>query len=309
MHFDIDKHTIFKTVTGSHAYGMATPTSDIDVRGVAIAPKSTVAGFAYNFEQYEDKENDIVIYDIRKFFQLATKNNPNIIELLFIDEKHWQYHNTFWSMHIHPHRHLFLNKGCHHRYTGYAHAQLKRIKTHKQWLLDPPKEKPLRANYGLPEQKKLTNDERGALNKLIEDDYDIGKEIMAYLVQEKQYQAHLNQWKQYSNWKKHRNPARAELEQKYGYDTKHASHLIRLLKQGIEILQTHDLVIGRQEDAEELLAIRTGLYSYDELMEVAQKLEETSEKWYNKSALRNAPDIKTINQLCVKAQEDFWEIS
>ena len=47
MHFDIKEHTIFRTITGSHAYGMATKDSDVDVRGVAIAPLDVVIGFSH----------------------------------------------------------------------------------------------------------------------------------------------------------------------------------------------------------------------------------------------------------------------
>lgn len=38
MEFDIAHHTILLVISGSHAYGMARPESDIDVRGVAIPP-------------------------------------------------------------------------------------------------------------------------------------------------------------------------------------------------------------------------------------------------------------------------------
>lgn len=35
-------------------------------------------------------------------------------------------------------------------FLGYAMAQLKQIKTHRSWLLNPPKSKPLREDFGLP---------------------------------------------------------------------------------------------------------------------------------------------------------------
>ncbi|AEZ66297.1 hypothetical protein phiTE_131 [Pectobacterium phage phiTE] len=37
---------------------------------------------------------------------------------------------------------------------------------------------------------------------------------------------------------KNRNAARHELEEKFGYDTKHAMHLVRLLRMSQEILET-----------------------------------------------------------------------
>lgn len=305
MHFDINTHTIFRTITGSHAYGMATKDSDVDVRGVAIAPASTVLGFAYNFEQYEDPKEDTVIYDVRKFFKLATDNNPNIIELLFINKAYWQKHLPVWMM-IYDRRQEFLHKGCVQKYTGYAFAQLKRIKTHRKWLLDPPKKKPLREEYGLPEHKKLTNSERGALNALMEEGYDPGKDIMTYLVNEKKYQAHLNHWKQYKHWKKTRNPARAELEAKYGYDTKHASHLVRLMEQCVEILTEGTLTVGRMDLATTCVDVRAGLWPYEKIMEYAEQKEVECQELYETSTLRKKPNKKALNDLCVEVQQEFW---
>src|ERR1039458_5020213 len=39
----------------------------------------------------------------------------------------------------------------------------------------------------------------------------------------------VHQVDQYNGWKAQRNPKRAELEAKFGYDTKHAMHLVRLM--------------------------------------------------------------------------------
>ncbi len=308
MHFDIEPHTIFQTITGSHAYGMATPESDIDTKGVAISPKSTVLGFAYNFAQKEQltDEVDSVVYDLRKFMKLATQNNPNIIEIMFISPDHWQETSPYWNM-LWDNRDRFLGKGCYQKYTGYAHAQLKRINTHRKWLLDPPTKKPLREDYGLPEHKKLTNSERGALNALVEEGFTVGAEFMTYLVNEKKYQSEHNHWKQYQQWKKSRNKVRAELEAKFGYDTKHASHLIRLMRQCIEILEKHTLTIGDKDNAEQLLAVRRGAFSYDAVMEEAESLQKKCEALYESSTLRTRPDLEWANGLCVEIQEIFWD--
>ena len=37
---------------GSHAAGVALPTSDVDLRGVAVAPKTSYLGFAHGFERF-----------------------------------------------------------------------------------------------------------------------------------------------------------------------------------------------------------------------------------------------------------------
>ena len=44
--------------------------------------------------------------------------------------------------------------------------------------------------------------------------------------QERAYAAVMTGFKQYEDWKKNRNPQRAILEEKCGFDSKHAAHLI-----------------------------------------------------------------------------------
>jgi predicted nucleotidyltransferase len=44
MNFPYKERTIFLTLTGSHAYGLSTPESDIDLRGVLIPPKNISLG-------------------------------------------------------------------------------------------------------------------------------------------------------------------------------------------------------------------------------------------------------------------------
>lgn len=74
-----------------------------------------------------------------------------------------------------------------------------------------------------------------------------------------------------------RNPARAELERQHGYDTKHAMHLIRLMRMGLEVLETGDLRV-RRDDADELSAIRDGAMSFDALLAAATGLQDSMEK-------------------------------
>jgi hypothetical protein len=86
----------------------------------------------------------------------------------------------------------------------------------------------------------------------------------------------MKHWESYQTWKSHRNPARAELERQHGYDTKHAMHLIRLMRMGLEVLATGELRV-RREDADELSAIRDGAMSFDELLASASALQASME--------------------------------
>lgn len=68
-----------------------------------------------------------------------------------------------------------------------------------------------------------------------------------------------------------RNPARAALEAQHGFDTKHAMHLVRLLRMGCEVLGRGEVVVHRP-DATELLAIRHGAWSFERVVAEAQDL-------------------------------------
>lgn len=82
----LERGLVLLVTHGSHAYGLATPESDLDLKGMTIPPREYFHGFSNVFEQAESKEPDMVVYDIRKFFKLAAECNPNIIEVLWCDE-------------------------------------------------------------------------------------------------------------------------------------------------------------------------------------------------------------------------------
>ena len=111
---------------------------------------------------------------------------------------------------------------------------------------------------------------------------------------------------QYWNWKKNRNAARGELEEQFGYDTKHAMHLVRLLRMGVEALRDGEIIVKRP-DAEELLAIRNGAWTYEQIVQYAtQKDREVREVWYKQTELRKKPDIHFAALLLMEAQDLVW---
>src|SRR5215471_7755967 len=72
---------VFETIVGSKAYGLNTAQSDTDIRGVFILPKDIYYSLEYT-PQVSNETNDIVYYELRRFMELLSKNNPNILELL-----------------------------------------------------------------------------------------------------------------------------------------------------------------------------------------------------------------------------------
>lgn len=297
----VEKNLIFMTLAGSHMYGMNTPESDIDKRGVCVPPKNVLLGFARNFEQQDYSNEDTVVYGLQKFMKLAADCNPNIIELLFAPEVAIITKTPLWEQ-LCERRKEFLSAKAFHTFTGYATGQLKRINTHRNWLLNPPKKKPIREEFGLDDTGRGVRE----LSKGV-DVAEISDDVIRVIEKEKRYKSALLQWNQYENWKKNRNPKRSKLEAEYGYDTKHASHLVRLLRMGKEILTTGDLTV-RRPDANELLDIRRGKWSYDELMDNIQPLQEELETIYHekKYVVPHKVNKEALSDFCAELHELFW---
>jgi hypothetical protein len=294
---------ICKCVTGSQLYGTATPESDVDIRGVFIPTEEFYLGFMEKVEQVESHVPDETFWEITKFFRLCIDNNPNILELLFVPlySEYTEYFTKEWEEIISK-RELFLSTKARHTFSGYAVSQLHRIKQHREWLLNPPKKKPERKDFNLPETNVITKDQINAYDELMDrgEVLEIGLQTLQVLQREKAYFNAARYWEQYNKWKEERNKDRASLEAKYGYDCKHASHLFRLIGEGIELLTTKNITFPRP-DAQELLAIRHGEYSYDELMVKLGDDVDTNFKNIDGSVvLPHSPNRKEADKLCQK---------
>jgi predicted nucleotidyltransferase len=309
--------TILMVRHGSQAYGTSTPESDLDVKGVAVPPQRYFTGFLNRFEQAEQKATedpegiDLTIFDIRKFCQLAADCNPNIIEVLWVDPEDILYLDA-WGQLLLQHRADFLSQKAKHTFSGYAVAQLKRIKTHREWLLNPPKAKPERREFNLPETTLVSRDQMGVIEKLESKGTcdlaaQFGSTVMDAYRRERSYHNALTRWNQYQNWKKTRNPARAALEEKFGYDCKHGMHLVRLMRMCREVL-TSGVVHVRRADAEELLAIRNGAWTYDHLVEWAEQQDASMDELLKTSPLPHSPDRVALDKLCRSIVESHFSI-
>jgi uncharacterized protein len=133
--------------------------------------------------------------------------------------------------------------------------------------------------------------------------YKLGYEenFIEVLQKEKQYRSKVQDWNQYQEWVKKRNPKRAAIEKKFGYDCKHASHLVRLMRMCQEVLTTGQLNVDRSNiDGDELKAIKNeGIWTYDELMTWAENQEQKIKVIYESSkVLPDKPDYDKINEFC-----------
>jgi predicted nucleotidyltransferase len=378
MMFDLKAHTIFITLAGSQAHGTARESSDVDLRGVCVAPLPVRLSLFKTFDQYEgplDPElseailprlrehptashalavkTECVIFDVAKFVRLCASANPSALEILFSDEGDWMHETPAWRC-LHRERHRFLTKKVQQTFLGYALAQLKKIKTHRSWLLSPPTRQPCREDFGLPAAgSTLSRDDQNRIEQGIADrirsygidTLDLPKatrialqerigafwmdslgtseeeledrmravatralalppEVVMALKAEKKYRAAMKHWDAYQTWKAQRNPARAELERAHGYDTKHAMHLIRLMRMGLEALRSGELLV-RRSDADELNAIRDGTMTFEQLVSVASGLQNEMERAAECAELPADVDYEAVDRLAVELMEEY----
>lgn len=128
---------VFECISGSRAYGTHLPHSDTDIKGIFILPKEDFYGLDY-VEQVNNETNDIVFYELKRFFDLLYKNNPNILELLSTPEDCMLYRHPLLAQ-IQPE--IFLSKLCNPTFAGYAVAQIKKAKGLNKKIMKPMDER------------------------------------------------------------------------------------------------------------------------------------------------------------------------
>jgi predicted nucleotidyltransferase len=135
----------YEALMGSHAYGVNTADSDMDIYGWCIPPKAVVfphlAGeipgfgtqkkafgqFEGSFTESNGKDYDLSIYSVVKYFHLVMGGNPNMVDSLFVPED-CVLHCTQIGALVRENRRLFLSKKVWHTFKGYGFSQMHKIK-------------------------------------------------------------------------------------------------------------------------------------------------------------------------------------
>lgn len=130
------------------------------------------------------------------------------------------------------------------------------------------------------------------------------------------YESHCRKYREYEEWKEHRNKARYEnnLEGKEKenvdkfYDAKNMCHSFRLIKMATEIANGEGMKLDRRGiDADFLLDVRNRKYTYTELMEMLLKENEKMESAIASSTIPDNIDKEFVNQLLLDARTNFVE--
>lgn len=135
-----------------------------------------------------------------------------------------------------------------------------------------------------------------------------GEEPVAHLYFNKDgYSAYCKAYSGYWDWVEKRNEDCWLTNDTHGkgYDAKNMMHTIRLLQEAEEILRD-GVLQPRRRNREELLAIKSGLYEYEQLLDLSSTLMEKIELAWLNSKLPETPDSKRIEAILVTIRNELY---
>jgi uncharacterized protein len=274
--FDLAPHLMVLARVGSHSHGTyIAPTDpnaidDVDYLGIMVPPVDHLIGLP-RLECWNEKweELDVVIYSLDKAIRLLMKNNPNVLGILWMRDEDYV-HRTFAFDHLRANRDIFTSQSIITSFIGYASGQLKKMESFDLTAMD---------KYA---QLKTEVDGYVARNE------NVPKELSQRYDQFKS--------KFFSGYMGEK---RKRLVQEFGFDVKNAAHLIRLLRMGIEFAATGQLNVYRAQDAEELIAIKQGKWTLEQVKVEAERLFAKFRALEETTVLPEQPDYHRVNNLLV----------
>lgn len=280
---------------GSVAHGMYVPNTDPDsiddkdVMGVYVGPVEHYLGFGRgDVKEKWEGPYDCVFYELRKMVSLLLNCNPNVLSLLWLKENSIIYMDLIGNR-LRENKDIFITKKAYHSFNGYAYGQFKRM-THmnQDTLGEIGTRKVQLLSMGCSEVNGELNLPSGASDELVN--------------KKKQYDEMRGKY-----YKGYMGDKRRQLVERFGYDTKNAAHLIRILRMGIEFLTDGTLYVER-EDKQELMNIKQGLWPLDKVKTEAERLFALASEAHVRSPLPPEPDRKRAERLVVEMVSDFHKL-
>jgi predicted nucleotidyltransferase len=311
----MERKVIYKVESGSYLYGTNTETSDTDYSSVFLPTNYDLFslqkcdfindGTKNSSESRRNTAEDIdnQQYSISRYIQLVLHGNPNLTEILFcknpiIEDPVFTIFKENYS--------TLLSNTVYDSFTGFAVSQKKKLEyksmrftqlakslafledTFKEQIQDPTANMTFFMadwlNKNLTEYKGRKNNRRSfheglpvkVIYENIKDEYD-------------NY-----------GWRVH-----TDTFETLGYDVKFASHAIRLLHEGRELLLNGRLefpITGKAHD--DIMSVRRGKVSINEFYRLCTEYEDANRKAREKSVLPDKADWKWANRTLVSILED-----
>lgn len=339
-------HIIFECVSGSRAYGLNTPTSDTDIRGVFILPRDDFFSLEYT-SQINNETNDVVYYELRKFIELCSNNNPNILELLNVPEHCVRYkHPVFDKIKMD----IFLSKKCELSFANYAYAQIKKARGLEKKIVNPIERERksvidfcfvhengksirlkkflhdnniVQENCGLskiPHMKDCFNlyhnieiQYKGIMKSESSNEVALSKipkeeESVTILFFNKDgYSTYCKRYREYWEWVEKRNENRYSTTVAHGKNYDSKNMMHTFrLLHMAKEIAIDGKINVERSDRDFLLDIKAGKFEYDDLVLRAENLKEELVVLFSNSTLPELPNKNRINDLLIKTRKEFY---
>ncbi len=338
---------ILECISGSRAYGLDTPSSDTDIKGVFLLPKKDFYGLEYT-AQVSNPTNDIVYYELGRYLELLSVNNPNILELLNTPKSAILYKHPFLNE---IKSELILSKLCKNTFGKFALSQIKKAKGLKKKIVNPiGKERKnvlsfcyvnynqgsisllkyleinnwKQENCGLINISHMKNmfglfySQTVGYNGIIKNELSNDIRLSSIPKEEKQkallyfnkdgYSKYCKEYKQYWDWVENRNEIRYKNTQSHGKKYD-AKNMMHTFR-----LLEMAIEIGKKGEInvkrpnrEFLLDIKSGNYEYEDLLIMAKERQDEMETVFDNSELPERPNIKMINKLTYELRNKFYK--
>lgn len=314
----MERRIIFKCKVGSHLYGLNRPDSDIDYFSVFIPTSKDLLGLnkveivdnstKSSSESRRNTEDDIddKSYSLPRYLHLLLQNNPNIVETLFATPNNIEILEPEFKF-LMDNYDKIISARVAHTFSGYAFAQKKKLITKKERYDSLKKALTYLENIIMNEDidyeelyttdnkfiRNISEDESIQLNKLLHyykgekqncESFHVGMDIgMIYCKIRSEYEKY--------GWR-----VKTESFETLGYDIKFGYHLIRLMAEGIELLNTGKLSFPISGIAKSNIQyIRNGKISYNELLNMFKDYDDVFKCEVERSILRPKPDFNWAN--------------
>lgn len=337
---------VLEVITGSKAYGLDTPKSDTDIRGVFVLPMDMYYGLEYT-DQVSNETNDIVYYELKRFMELLSKNNPNILEMLNTPESCVLQKHPLMEM---IKQEMFLSKLCQQTFANYAYTQIKKAYGLEKKIVNPVDE--VRKSvldfcyvYGGKDatplltylEEKEMEQQKVGLTAIahMRDCYNLfyakgtqyagivrkeesndvclsnipkGEMPIAILYFNKDaYSVYCKRYKEYWDWVAKRNEERYTTTMSHGKNYDSKNMMhVFRLLAMAKEIATDGAINVHRNDREFLMSVKGGEFDYDELVEKAEALREELTSLYQVSDLQDEPDIKMIDSVLAEMRKKYY---
>lgn len=336
---------LLDSVSGSHAFGTSIEGSDVDFRGVFVAPGSFLAGLE-TVELVSDERNDQVLYELGHFIGMLLKNNPNALELLAMPEDCIRYQHPLFRL-LRPE--LFLSKLCKTTFGDYAFGQIRKARGLNKKIVNPEPEKRMALldfchmpegqgsvpvlewlaahsmdpwDCGLTAVRHAANlfaiyhgssgNYRGIISRkdpdaLVFSSVPLDAVPVTWMhFNQDAFRSHCKAHREYWEWVNNRN------EERYQNNAAHGrAYDSKNLMHTYRLLEMAGEIARegvlriRRPNRDFLLRIRAGEFGYDELVDRAEAKLQEVEADFDASSLPERPDREQINRLLVEIRATF----